>query len=52
VSWPEQRTAGVEPIVTRACLGRGFAHPHPQSRTVGDWPLNIFDEDQAVDGPP
>ena len=48
VSWPEQRAAGVEPIVIRAYFGRGFAHPHLQSGTVGDWPLNVFDEDQAA----
>jgi hypothetical protein len=48
VSWPEQRAAGVEPIVIRAYFGRGFAHPHLRSGTVGDWPLNVFDEEQAA----
>jgi hypothetical protein len=48
LSWPEQRAAGIEPIVIRAYFGREFAHPHLQSGTVGDWPLNVFDEKQAA----
>ncbi len=48
MSWPEQQTAGIKPIVIRAYFGSGFAHPHLQSGTVGDWPLNVFDEEQAA----
>ena len=48
LSWPEQRAAGIEPVVIRAYFGREFAHPHLQSGTVGDWPLNVFDEKQAA----
>jgi hypothetical protein len=48
LSWPEQRASGIEPIVIRAYFGSGFAHPHLQSGTVGDWPLNVFDEEQAA----
>jgi hypothetical protein len=48
LSWPEQQAAGVKPIVIRAYFGAGFAHPHLQSGTVGDWPLNVFDEEQAA----
>jgi hypothetical protein len=48
LSWPEQQAAGIEPIVIRAYFGAGFAHPHLQSGTVGDWPLNVFDEKQAA----
>jgi hypothetical protein len=48
LSWPEQQAAGIEPIVIRAYFGVGFAHPHLQSGTVGDWPLNVFDEEQAA----
>jgi hypothetical protein len=48
LSWPEQRSAGIAPIVIRAYFGAGFAHPHLQSGTVGDWPLNVFDEEQAA----
>ncbi|MDX6604599.1 MAG: hypothetical protein QOF23_1108 [Solirubrobacterales bacterium] len=48
LSWPEQRSAGIDPIVIRAYFGPGFAHPHLQSGTVGDWPLNVFDEEQAA----
>jgi hypothetical protein len=48
LSWPEQQAAGIEPIVIRAYFGIGFAHPHLQSGAVGDWPLNVFDEEQAA----
>jgi hypothetical protein len=48
LSWPEQQAAGIKPIILRAYFGAGFAHPHLQSGTVGDWPLNVFDEDQAA----
>jgi hypothetical protein len=48
LSWPEQQAAGIEPIVIRAYFGPGFVHPHLQSGTVGDWPLNVFDEEQAA----
>jgi hypothetical protein len=48
LSWPEQQAAGIKPIVIRAYFGSGFAHPHLQSGTVGDWPLNVFDEEQAA----
>jgi hypothetical protein len=48
LAWPEQRAARIEPIVIRAYFGIGFLHPHLQGRTVGDWPLNVFDEEQAA----
>jgi hypothetical protein len=48
LSWPEQQAAGINPIVIRAYFGLGFLHPHLQSGTVGDWPLNVFDEEQAA----
>jgi hypothetical protein len=48
VSWPEQETAAVDPIVIRAYYGAGFHHPHLRGGTAGDWPLNVFDEDQAA----
>ena len=48
LSWPEQQTARINPIVIRAYFGAGFLHPHLQSGTVGDWPLNVFDEEQAA----
>src|SRR6266566_8314081 len=49
LSWPEQQAAGIKPIVIRAYFGARFAHPHLQSGTVGDWPLNVFDEEQAAE---
>ena len=48
LSWPEQRAAGIESVVIRAYFGPGSAHPHLQGGTVGDWPLNVFDEEQAA----
>jgi hypothetical protein len=48
LSWPEQEAAGITPLTIRAYFGVGFLHPHLQSGTVGDWPLNVFDAEQAV----
>jgi hypothetical protein len=48
LSWPEQRAAGIQPMVIRAYFGIGSPHPHVQGGTVGDWPLNVFDEEQAA----
>jgi hypothetical protein len=48
LSWPEQRAARIKPIAIRAYFGIGSPHPHLQGVTVGDWPLNVFDEHQAA----
>src|SRR5882724_3354230 len=48
LSWPEQRAAGVEPIVLQAYFGAGFHHPHLRGATVRDWPLNVFSEEDAA----
>ncbi len=48
LSWPDQQAAGIAPIVIRAYFGAGFLHPHLQGGTLGDWPLNVFDEQQAA----
>ncbi len=48
LSWPEQRAAGISPVLLRAYYGAGAHHPHLQGATVGDWPLNVFDEQQAA----
>jgi hypothetical protein len=48
LSWPEQRTAGVEPIVLQAHFGGGFHHPHLRGTTVDDWPLNVFSNEDAA----
>ncbi len=48
LSWPEQQAAGIKPILIRAYFGLGFLHPHLQSGTLGDWPLNVFDDEQAA----
>lgn len=47
LSWPEQRAAEIAPITIDATYGRGFHHPHLRGATVGTWPLNVFDDDQA-----
>ena len=48
LSWPDQQAAGIKPLVIRAYYGLGFLHPHLQSGSVGDWPLNVFDDEQAA----
>jgi hypothetical protein len=48
LAWPEQRAARIKPIVIHAYFGIGSPHPHLQGGTVGDWPLNVFDEHQAA----
>jgi hypothetical protein len=48
LSWPQQRAARITPLVIRAYFGIGSPHPHLQGGTVGDWPLNVFDERQAA----
>ena len=48
LSWPEQRAAGIDPIIIRAYFGAGSPHPHLRGGTVGDWPLNVFTDHQAA----
>jgi hypothetical protein len=48
LSWREQRAARIKPIVIRAYFAIGSPHPHLQGGTVGDWPLNVFDDEQAA----
>ena len=38
----------IKPIIIRADYGVGAHHPHLQAGTAGDWPLNMFDEEQAA----
>lgn len=47
LSWPEQRAAGLSPILLHAYYGAGFHHPHLRGATVGTWPLNVFTPEQA-----
>jgi hypothetical protein len=49
LSWPEQNSVGVSPVVLMAYYGIGFHHPHLRGATVGDWPLNIFTRSDAAD---
>jgi hypothetical protein len=48
LSWPEQRTAGVQPIELQAYFGGGFHHPYLRGTTVHDWPLNVFSDEDAM----
>jgi hypothetical protein len=48
LSWPEQQATAINPIIIRAFYSAGAHHPHLQCGTVGDWPLNVFDEEQAA----
>jgi hypothetical protein len=48
LSWPEQQAAGTSPVIIRAYYSAGAHHPHLQTGTAGDWPLNVFDEKQAA----
>jgi hypothetical protein len=48
LSWPEQRTSGVERIVLQAYFGGSFHHPHLRGTTVRDWPLNVFSDEDAA----
>jgi hypothetical protein len=47
LSWPEQLQAGIQPVLIIAHYGSGFHHPHLRGRTVGEWPLNVFDQVDA-----
>ena len=49
LSWPEQSSVGISPVVLMAYYGIGFHHPHLRGATVGDWPLNIFTRSDAAD---
>ncbi|WP_328720017.1 hypothetical protein OHT52_11300 [Streptomyces sp. NBC_00247] len=48
LSWEEQRVSGVAPVTLYAHYGRTFHHPHLRGATVGEWPLNVFDDAQAA----
>jgi hypothetical protein len=48
LSWPEQRRENIDPVTVSAYYGRGFHHPHLRGATVGHWPLNVFDAEQAA----
>ncbi|SEG57447.1 hypothetical protein SAMN05444920_103242 [Nonomuraea solani] len=48
LTWSRQRKCGVQPIALVAHYGCDFHHPHLRGNTVGDWPLNVFDETDAA----
>jgi hypothetical protein len=49
LGWPEQAERGVAPVTLRAWFGSGFHHPHVRGATVHDWPLNVYDANDALD---
>jgi hypothetical protein len=49
LTWPEQKTVGVDPVTLYAYYGSGFLHPHLRGATVHDWPLNVFSINDAAD---
>src|SRR3984893_5290261 len=48
LSWPEQRAAGVPPMMLQAYFEGRFPHPHLRGTTVHDWPLNVFSDEDAA----
>jgi hypothetical protein len=48
LSWPEQRAAALPPITLQAYFGGGFHHPHLRGATIQDWPLNVFNDEDAA----
>jgi hypothetical protein len=48
LTWPEQEAAEVPPVEIRAHFERTFHHPHLRGATVGEWPLNVFSDDDAA----
>jgi len=48
LAWIEQEAARIKPIIIRAYFAVGSPHPHLQGGTVGDWPLNVFNSEQAT----
>jgi hypothetical protein len=49
LSWPEQHSARVSPVLLMAHYGSGSHHPHLRGATVRDWPLNIFTRSDAAE---
>jgi hypothetical protein len=48
LSWPAQRAMRAKPVTIHAHFGIGAPHPHLRGGSVGDWPLNVFDDEQAA----
>jgi hypothetical protein len=48
LSWPEQREQGLGPVTLEAFFGFRFHHPHLRGATVGNWPLNVFNQSDAA----
>jgi hypothetical protein len=48
LAWGEQEAAHIKPIIIRAYFATGSPHPHLHGGTLGDWPLNVFNDEQAA----
>ena len=47
LSWPDQRSAGVEPVQIAARFA-GRVHPHLGATRARDWPLDVYDDADAA----
>ncbi len=48
LEWPEQERARIRPVTLEAFYGHTFHHPHLRGATVGVWPLNVFNPEDAA----
>lgn len=48
LTWPEQRRRELPPATLEAFFGSRFHHSHLRGATVGTWPLNVFNPDDAA----
>ena len=46
--WDQQRRAGIAPVTIHAFYGSTFHHPHLRGATNGEWPLNVYTDDDAA----
>lgn len=52
LTWPEQEERRLPPVTLNAFFATGFHHPHLRGATTGNWPLNVFNcEDAAIELP-
>jgi hypothetical protein len=47
LSWPAQRELGVDPVTVVAWYGATFTHGHLAGASLGHWPLQVGDEQDA-----
>jgi hypothetical protein len=47
LSWPGQRDRGVDPVTVVAWFGATFTHGHLAGASLGHWPLQVTDAEDA-----